>query len=649
MDVSDMSNAPRRVGVGMRGAVWLALLAVTAGPSACRKYEETADFCSRDDECLSRRCDLAARRCVAPSSADGGAAGQAGTPGDGGVGNGGAGGYATGVGGAAGGAGSPAMGTAGTGAGGLAGMTTGGGGSLGARGGGPGAAASGGTAGVAPPIGGAGGGGRGGCAAKADCASTPATPVCDTTTRACVGCLTNGDCSGGTAVCNTTTRTCVECATDVQCTSAAKPFCSSAGACVGCAMAPAGATACAKKDAAHPVCAAAGACVECAADADCHDATKPLCAAATATCVPCSMGAPSGAAACARKDAAHPACGSTGACAECAADADCHDASRAFCASNGTCVGCAQAPAGAGACAARDRTKPACAASGACVTCVANADCPNTTPVCSASNACGPCSKDGDCSGRAGPGVCMSHQDGRCADDAETLYVQATSSCSDASGAGGAKGTAGTSATPLCTLQAATSAVAAMSSTADLVVVRGTVTGATAAFAVPAKKKLSVVGQMTAFIAGGLSPAFRLSSGEAYLRDLKLTTAASIGCQADTGTLLRLDHVTVTGNAGGGILLDGAAFEIRNSTVTSNGPAVQGAVSWGGIFANNPPAAGPKILDLLTVQGNLSPGITCSSAITGTGVLASSNLGGDVISTCGFAPCTAASASCGAR
>jgi len=649
-----MPQAPRNVGGRMRRAVLLAVLAATAVPSACRKYEETADFCSRDDECPSGHCDLAARRCLAPSLTDGGAAGHGGTTADGGVA--GAGGYPTAAGGAAGGTGAPPTGAAGTGLGGSGtGMTAGGGGGgePSARGGGPSAPASGGVAGVAPPSGGAGGhagaGGRSGCAAKADCASTPATPVCDTATRACVGCLSNGDCSGGTPACNTTTRTCVECATDTQCGTTAKPFCSSAGACVGCAMAPAGASACTKKDATHPVCGATGACVECAADPDCHDASKPLCAAATATCVPCSMGAPSGAAACAKKDAAHPACGATGACVECAADADCHDANRGFCASNGTCVGCAQAPAGAGACAGRDRGKPACGPSGACVACVTNADCPNTTPVCSASNACGPCSKDGDCSGRSGPGVCMSHQDGRCADDAETLYVQAVPSCSDASGAGGAKATAGTSATPLCTLQAATSAVSAMSNMADLVVVRGTVTGATAAFAVPAKKKLSVVGQMTAFIAGGLSPAFRLSSGEAFLRDLKLTTAASIGCQADTGTLLRLDHVTVTGNVGGGILLDGAAFEIRNSTVTSNGPAVQGAVSWGGIFANNPPAAGPKTLDLLTVQGNLSPGITCSSAITGTGVLASSNLGGDVISTCGFAPCTAASASCGAR
>ena len=642
-----MSNGPRTARVRMRGGilVLLAVLAVTAGPSACRKYEETADFCSRDDECLSHRCDQAARRCVAPSPTDAGVAGQAGMP----EGGGGAGGAVAAANGAAGAGGAPAAGAGGINAGGLAGMTAAGGGdgNPGARGGGPGAPAA---AGGAPPIGAGGGGGaaggRSGCAGKADCASTPATPVCDTATRACVGCLSSDDCSGGTAVCNNSTRTCVECATDAQCTSVPRPFCSSAGACVGCTLAPAGATACARKDAAHPVCGTSGACVECAADADCHDASRPLCAAATATCVPCSMGAPSGAAACAKKDPAHPACGSTGACVECGTDADCRDASRAFCAANGTCVGCAQAPAGAGACAARDRGKPACAPTGACVTCVSNADCPNTTPICSGSNACGPCSKDGDCSGRSGPGVCMSHQDGRCADDAETLYVQASPSCSDA---GGAKGAAGSSTTPLCTLQAATSAISATSGMADLVVVRGTVTGATAAFAVPAKKKLSVVGQMTAFIAGGLSPAFRLSSGEAYLRDLRLTTAASIGCQADAGTTLRLEHVTVTGNVGGGIFLDGAAFEIRNSTVTSNGPAVHGPVSWGGIFANNPPTAGPKMLDLLTVQGNLSPGITCSSAITGTGILASANLGGDVISTCGFSPCAAASASCGAR
>jgi hypothetical protein len=240
----------------------------------------------------------------------------------------------------------------------------------------------------------------------------------------------------------------------------------------------------------------------------------------------------------------------------------------------------------------------------------------------------------------------MSHQDGRCATDSETAYVQIGAACSDGSGAGGAPG-GGTSATPFCTLQPAVAII--NGGTRDLVVVRGTVTGATAAFAPGSGKKISLVGQTSALIAGGATPAFHLASGDAYLREVKLTSGASLGCQADAGSTLRLDHVTATGNIGGGILLDGAAFDIRATTVTNNGPATLGAVTWGGIFANNPPAAGPKQLLRVTVQSNLDPGVTCSAAITGTGVLATANVGGDVVSTCGFASCgTAASATCGA-
>lgn len=38
-----------------------------------------------------------------------------------------------------------------------------------------------------------------------------ATPVCDTVSMTCVGCLVSTDCSGATPVCNTAGNTCVEC------------------------------------------------------------------------------------------------------------------------------------------------------------------------------------------------------------------------------------------------------------------------------------------------------------------------------------------------------------------------------------------------------------------------------------------------------
>src|SRR5204862_6218847 len=113
--------------------------------------------------------------------------------------------------------------------------------------------------------------------------------------------------------------------------------------------------------------------------------------------------------------------------------------------------------------------------------------------------------------------------------------------------------------------------------TQDVVVVRGGVNVASSAFS-PTMKQLSVIGQKTAIIGDVTGPpAFHLAGGDAFLRDLKLGPSQSIGAQADSGATLRLEHVVVTGNPGGGILLDVASFDIHNTTVTNNGPGMSGA------------------------------------------------------------------------
>jgi hypothetical protein len=51
-----------------------------------------------------------------------------------------------------------------------------------------------------------------------------------------------------------------------------------------------------------------------------------------------------------------------------------------------------------------------------------------------------------------------------------------------------------------------------------------------------------------------------------------------------------MDTCAVTNNPGGGILLNGAAFDIKNTTVTGNGPATfGGATAWGGILVKTFP------------------------------------------------------------
>jgi hypothetical protein len=237
----------------------------------------------------------------------------------------------------------------------------------------------------------------------------------------------------------------------------------------------------------------------------------------------------------------------------------------------------------------------------------------------------------------------MKHQDGRCATNAETIYVQETTICP------GAAATAdGTSAKPYCSMD---SVIAAIDATRNLIVVRGAVAGATGAFSV-GSRQLSIVGQSNAAIAGATHPALDLAAGDLYVRNLKLSASASMGCRAVTGSTLRLEHDLATGSSSGGILLDGAAFDIENTTVTNNGSGTLGAITWGGILVNNPPAAGPAKLQLLSVQNNTGGGIACSTALTmPDGVLASGNttMGQDIVSTCGFSSCGTASATCGAQ
>lgn len=237
----------------------------------------------------------------------------------------------------------------------------------------------------------------------------------------------------------------------------------------------------------------------------------------------------------------------------------------------------------------------------------------------------------------------MSHLDGRCASDKETMYVQNKTGCSDAGSA------AGGAATPFCTMQPTTALVSA---TRDLVVVRGIVTGATGAFAT----NVSIVGQSSGSIGSVTTPALHVSAGTTFARNLKLFASDSIGLQADSGSTVRLDHLLVTGNAGqsmdgkgGGILLDGAGFDIRDTTVTNNGPGTVGGAQWGGILINTPPSAGPKSLQRVTVQGNNPTGIGCSTAVTGTGVLASGNTNTDILPACMITSCGTASATCGAQ
>lgn len=226
-----------------------------------------------------------------------------------------------------------------------------------------------------------------GCATNADCASTPATPVCHPSGRCtqcsltntllctgntprcnasvgtCAGCVTDADCSGATPICDATNKTCRACATDADCSATpTTPACQTTGALTGrcgeCSM-----TNRARCLGATPACdITAVRCVECNVAADCP-ATKPACNVATHTCRPCQSDAECG--------GATPYC-TGGLCAGCRTNADCAGLRPICSTASRTCVPCASDA----ECLERDAKTPACNGSGplagACTECSAS-------------------------------------------------------------------------------------------------------------------------------------------------------------------------------------------------------------------------------------------------------------------------------------
>jgi hypothetical protein len=328
----------------------------------------------------------------------------------------------------------------------------------------------------------------------------------------------------------------------------------------------------------------------------------------------------------------------------CTSSSDCPPATP-ICDAGGACRRCDANTVSSNACTTLDAAKPACGPDGRCIVCASSADCKAdpTKPICDVANqTCVACTSDTQCAAKLGmnPGVCMAHQNGRCATDAETFYVSNVAGCSDtATGSG-------TASMPFCSLEPA--AVRA-GGTRSLVVVRGRVAAATSMFG--GSSEISIIGQQMAAVAAATQPsALHVSQGDKlYCRDVALTAVFGVGVVADNTSTLRLDHVVVSNSAQGGISLNGAAFDISNTTVTGNGPGTEGASFWGGIDIQFPPPAGPKRLNFITVTNNKAVGILCSAGVMGAEALATGNSGGDVGPLCGFAPCGLASASCGAQ
>jgi hypothetical protein len=244
----------------------------------------------------------------------------------------------------------------------------------------------------------------------------------------------------------------------------------------------------------------------------------------------------------------------------------------------------------------------------------------------------------------------MAHQDGRCAADTEVVYVANVTGCISTGTSGG------TSSQPLCTLQAAVTRLSTNTSK-RLVVLRSSAD----VVSVTSATQVSIVGQSTASIATGAGNAGIAVSGTGnlYVRDLSVvgSMVSNIGISAGAGTTLRLERVKVLNNGGGGIFLNGAAFDFEDVLVSGNGTGIDGSTTWSGIYVKSLPNAGTATkLNLVSVVNNGSPGLNCSYAVPGmsgsNGTVFASGNGGtggiNIIPTCGITVCTPALAgTCG--
>jgi hypothetical protein len=265
----------------------------------------------------------------------------------------------------------------------------------------------------------------------------------------------------------------------------------------------------------------------------------------------------------------------------------------------------------------------------ACVQCTRNDQCGTDMPICRA-DTCGTCQTDGEC---GGPGVCM--ENGRCAVDGDVIYVQKTNNtCTTGSG---------TMSSPYCRSQDAVKDLAGKT----IIIVRPSIAvggiDINSTSLPTAKGPILIVGQQGALIMPGSNdPAGVHVSGafDVTVRDLKIANGNSTGIAADSGATVHVTRCYVEGNAGGGILLDGAGYEITNTIIAANSAvSTQGCGAWGGVcIRGTVPIGAPSTFQNDTVASNAGPGVACMSSqpIGGSIVYGNATLdnSGCAITTC---------------
>lgn len=351
----------------------------------------------------------------------------------------------------------------------------------------------------------------------------------------------------------------------------------------------------------------------CQDNAGCVDETKPICPVAGGECVACTQSSD-----CGDMPGGRTFCETTsGRCVACLESSTCSPEAP-ICAA-GTCRACNAEGLAENGCQMRNAALPVCLPNGQCAECDTNAHCTSIPkPICD-QNACRSCTGDAECVAKApsAPGVCMAHEDGRCASTEETVIVQ-----------GG-------------DLQAAITD--AVSNGKKLVVVQAN--SDRAVFAGPGTLSIVGKGAQRPAVGGGPSRAgLSVTGGSLFVRGLALTSSAP-GLSV-TGGSAQVVACTIRDNPGGGVFVNAATLVLSDSLVTRNGPGDDEGAIWGGLRLKAP-AAGTK-LDRVSLIDNNAPGASCTTAVVATAVLATGNSATNIAGTCQFMSCAAAGPTCGA-
>lgn len=308
-------------------------------------------------------------------------------------------------------------------------------------------------------------------------------------------------------------------------------------------------------------------------------------------------------------------------CVECLSNGDCTGGKRICNLSTLTCeFGCSQcASAGDGGSTVCDVD------ASQCVECLSNGDCSGAKPICNLSTlTCERCTSDSQCIAKVpNPGVCMFHQDGRCATDDETIYVESKTGCMSTPSASG-----GTMAAPFCKLQDALSAV----SSRRLLFIRGSGDVGNTSIQSLAGGQISIIGPGTRITAAAGSPGLRVTASDVFARGIKVLGDAGtdIGIVAESGATIRLDGVTVENMSKGGLRVIASGYEVINSLFAGNGGTIDdGGRFIGGAFLRVPPSGQPARFAFCTIVSNNDKGVVCEATLqTIEASLLANNLGG---------------------